>query len=210
MANIFDLFKQISKDNGTSTVPVEYIVVGLGNPGAQYAGTRHNAGFILIDALAEKYSVKIDRAKYKALTTEANVCGKRVLLMKPQTFMNLSGESVGEAARFFKISPSNIVVLSDDISLDVGKLRVRRKGSAGGHNGLKSITEHIGSDEYPRIKIGVGQKPHPDYDLADWVLSAFNEDEKKRLAEIKDTVTLGIEKIILGDVDGAMQLCNKK
>ena len=210
MANIFDLFKQISKDNGTPNTPVEYIVVGLGNPGAQYAGTRHNAGFIFIDVLAERYSVRIDRAKYKALTAEANICGRRVLLMKPQTFMNLSGEAVGEAARFFKIDPSNIIVLSDDISLDVGKLRVRRKGSAGGHNGLKSISEHISSDEYPRIKIGVGQKPHPDYDLADWVLSAFNEDEKKRLAEIKDAVTSGIEKIILGDVEGAMQICNRK
>ncbi len=210
MANIFDLFKQISKENQQSAAPVEYIIVGLGNPGMQYCKTRHNAGFILIDALAEKYSVKIDRIKYKALTAEATVCGKKVLLMKPQTFMNLSGDAVGEAARFYKIAPSNIIVLSDDISLDVGKLRVRRKGSAGGHNGLKSINERIGSDEYPRIKIGVGQKPHPDYDLADWVLSSFTEEEMKRLSELNDTVAKGIEKMILGDIDGAMQICNKK
>ena len=210
MANIFDLFKQISTQNTASASPVEYIIVGLGNPGLQYAVTRHNAGFILIDALAEKYSVKIDRAKYKALVAEATVCGKRVLLMKPQTFMNLSGEAVGEAARFYKIDPSHVIVLSDDISLDVGKLRVRRKGSAGGHNGLKSINEHLGSEDYPRFKIGVGQKPHPDYDLASWVLSNFSSDEQKALAELKDTVAAGIEKALLGDIDGAMQICNKK
>lgn len=210
MANIFDLFKQISKENQQTTMPVEYIIVGIGNPGVQYCKTRHNAGFILIDAFAERCSVKIDRLKYKALTAEATVCGKRVLLMKPQTFMNLSGEAVGEAARFYKIAPSNIIVLSDDISLDVGKLRVRRKGSAGGHNGLKSINEHIGSDEYPRIKIGVGQKPHPDYDLADWVLSSFTEEELRQLAMLGDTVSDGIERIIIGDIDGSMQICNKK
>ena len=210
MADIFDLFKKISKDSGSSVTPVEYIVVGLGNPGIQYAITRHNAGFILIDEIAAKYSVRVDRAKYKALTAEATICGKRVLLMKPQTFMNLSGEAVGEAARFYKIDPSKIIVLSDDISLDVGKLRVRRKGSAGGHNGLKSINEHIGSDEYPRIKIGVGQKPHPDYDLAAWVLSNFSSEEQKSLVGLRDIVASGVEKIIQGDVDGAMQICNKK
>ena len=130
--------------------------------------------------------------------------------MKPQTFMNLSGEAVGEAARFYKLDPSRIIVLSDDISLEVGKLRVRRKGSAGGHNGLKSINEHIGSEEYARIKIGVGQKPHPNYDLASWVLSEFSAQEYCKLLELRDTVASGIEKIILGDMDGAMQICNKK
>ncbi len=210
MANIFDLFKQISKENQSTATPVEYIIVGLGNPGIQYARTRHNAGFICIDAIAEKYSARIDRAKYKALTSEAVISGKRVLLMKPQTFMNLSGEAVGEAARFYKIEPSHIIVLSDDISLDVGKLRVRRKGSAGGHNGLKSINEHIGSEEYPRLKIGVGKKPHPEYDLADWVLSNFNDSDFESLLELRSAVAEGVEKIILGDIDGAMQLCNKK
>ena len=210
MANIFDLFKQISTENTASASPVEYIIVGLGNPGLQYAVTRHNAGFMLIDALAEKYSVKIDRAKYKALVAEATIGGKRALLMKPQTFMNLSGEAVGEAARFYKIDPSHVIVLSDDISLDVGKLRVRRKGSAGGHNGLKSINEHLGSEDYPRFKIGVGQKPHPDYDLASWVLSNFSSEEQKALIELRDTVAAGIERALLGDIDGAMQICNKK
>ena len=187
-----------------------FIIVGLGNPGLQYEKTRHNAGFILVDALARRYSVRVDRARYKSLVAEANISGRRVLLMKPQTFMNLSGEAVGEAVRFFKLDASRVIVLSDDISLDVGKLRVRRKGSAGGHNGLKSINEHIGSEEYPRIKIGVGQKPHPDYDLAAWVLSNFSAEEYKTLTELEDTVASGLEKIILGDVDGAMQICNKK
>ena len=210
MANIFDLFKQISTNSGATSAPVEYIVVGLGNPGLQYEKTRHNAGFILIDLLAQKYSTHVDRSKYKALVGEATIGGKRVLLMKPQTFMNLSGEAVGEAARFYKLDPSRVIVLSDDISLDVGKLRVRRKGSAGGHNGLKSIGEHLGSDEYPRLKIGVGQKPHPDYDLASWVLSNFSSEEYKKLTELYDTVAVGVEKIILGDIDAAMQICNKK
>ena len=210
MSNIFDLFKQISTNSGATSAPVEYIVVGLGNPGLQYEKTRHNAGFILIDLLAQKYSTHVDRSKYKALVGEATIGGKRVLLMKPQTFMNLSGEAVGEAARFYKLDPSRVIVLSDDISLDVGKLRVRRKGSAGGHNGLKSIGEHLGSDEYPRLKIGVGQKPHPDYDLASWVLSNFSSEEYKKLTELYDTVAVGVEKIILGDIDAAMQICNKK
>ena len=210
MANIFDLFKQISKENTASVGAVEYIIVGLGNPGMQYSRTRHNAGFMAIDALAKKYGVSVDRAKYKALVGEVSICGKRTLLMKPQTFMNLSGEAVGEAARFYKLGADKIIVLSDDISLDVGKLRVRRKGSAGGHNGLKSINEHMGSDEYPRIKIGVGQKPHAEYDLADWVLSSFTDTELMNMRESHGLVIEGIEKIISGDIDGAMQICNKK
>lgn len=210
MANIFDLFKQISGESASPATPIEYIVVGLGNPGTQYAKTRHNAGFMAIDEFAKKYGARIDRAKYKALVGEATVSGKRVLLMKPQTFMNLSGEAVGEAAKFYKIDPSRIIVLSDDISLDVGKLRIRRKGSAGGHNGLKSINEHLGTDEYPRLKIGVGQKPHKDYDLADWVLSSFSDAELNTLYESRDVIISGIEKIVLGNIDEAMQICNKK
>ena len=210
MANIFDLFKQISKDNETSASPVEYIAVGLGNPGIQYARTRHNAGFMAIDEIAKKYGSQVDRAKFKALVGEIIVGGKRILLMKPQTFMNLSGEAVGEAARFYKLTADRVIVLSDDISLDVGKLRVRRKGSAGGHNGLKSISEHLGTDEYPRIKIGVGQKPHPDYDLASWVLSNFTDKELEALYEAFPIASAGLEKMVSGDIDGAMQICNKK
>ena len=210
MADIFELFKKISNGGDTVNSPVEYIIVGLGNPGKQYETTRHNAGFLMIDALASRYSATVNRGKHKALVGEATIGGKRVLLMKPQTFMNLSGEAVGEAMRFYKLDVSKIIVISDDISLDVGKLRVRRKGSAGGHNGLKSINECLGSEDYSRIKIGVGKKPHPDYDLADWVLSNFSSDEQKALSELYDVVCRGIEKIVLGDIDGAMQICNAK
>ena len=210
MANIFDLFKQISSSGDTAPSAVEYIIVGLGNPGIQYARTRHNAGFMAVDALAKKYNVSVNRSKFKALVGDAEISGKRVLLMKPQTFMNLSGEAVSEAARFYKLTPDRIIVLSDDISLDVGKLRLRRKGSAGGHNGLKSIGELIGTDDYPRLKIGVGKKPHPEYDLAAWVLSNFNDSEIQSLRDADGTVIAGIEKVLCGDFDGAMQICNKK
>ena len=210
MANIFDLFKQISSESDIKTLPVEYIVVGLGNPSEKYANTRHNAGFLSIDYIAEKKGTRIDRAKFKALTAVTDIGGKGVLLMKPQTFMNLSGEAVGEAARFYKISADKIIVISDDISLDVGRLRVRRKGSAGGHNGLKSINEHLGTDAYPRVKVGVGEKPHPDFELADWVLSSFDKNEMQLLSESFPKILAGIEKIIAGDVEGAMQLCNGK
>lgn len=209
MANIFDLFKQISSDNSSSVRgQMEYIVVGLGNPGDRYSRTRHNAGFLAIDRIAEKSGVKIDRVKYKALTAEAMIGGKRVLLMKPQTFMNHSGEAVWEAAKFYKLEPSRVIVLSDDISLDVGRLRIRAKGSAGGHNGLKSINEWLVSEEYPRVKMGVGAKPRPDYDLADWVLSMFTDDEYNKLTASFDTVYEGVELIIKGDFDGAVRVCN--
>ena len=210
MANIFDLFKQISSSGDTAPSAVEYIIVGLGNPGIQYARTRHNAGFMAVDALAKKYNASVNRSKFKAFVGDTEISGKRVLLMKPQTFMNLSGEAVSEAARFYKLTPDRILVLSDDISLDVGKLRLRRKGSAGGHNGLKSIGELIGTDDYPRLKIGVGKKPHPEYDLAAWVLSNFNDSEIQSLRDADGTVIAGIEKVICGDFDGAMQICNKK
>ena len=211
MANIFDLFKQISTtDSSKSSQPISFIVVGLGNPGDKYTTTRHNAGFMAIDAVAQKFGARIDRARFKALCGECEIAGSRVLLMKPQTFMNLSGEAVGEALRFYKIEPKNVIVLSDDISLDCGKLRVRRKGSAGGHNGLKSINEHLGTEEYPRIKIGVGQKPHPDYDLADWVLGNLVSDDLAKLRSTFDNISEGLEKLVAGDVEGAMRICNGK
>ena len=210
MANIFDLFKQIAADKPASNLPLTHMVVGLGNPGPKYARTRHNAGFLAIDHLAEGLGVRIDRSKYNALVGEAELEGTRVLLMKPQTLMNRSGEAVGAAASFYKIAPENIIVLSDDISLEPGRLRVRRKGSHGGHNGLRDIEARLGSSEYQRIKIGVGQKPHPDYDLADWVLSEFSAEEMKALADSFPTVVAGIRKMVQGDTDGAMQICNKK
>ena len=210
MANIFDLFKQISSGEQSKSLPVEYMIVGLGNPGSQYENTRHNAGFLAIDYIASSKGIRIDRAKFKALTAITEISGKGVLLVKPQTFMNLSGEAVGEAARFYKLPAENIIVISDDISLDVGRLRVRRKGSDGGHNGLKSINAHLGSDAYPRIKVGVGQKPHPDFELADWVLSVFDKSDTESLAQTYPRILAGVEKIVSGDVEGAMQLCNGK
>ncbi len=211
MANIFDLFKQISTaDTSKSSQTISFIVVGLGNPGDKYTTTRHNAGFMAIDAVAQKYNARIDRARFKALCGECEIAGARVLLMKPQTFMNLSGEAVSEASRFYKIEPKNVIILSDDTTLDCGRLRVRRKGSAGGHNGLKSINEHLGTEEYPRIKIGVGQKPHPDYDLADWVLGSLNPNDLIKMKETFDALCQGLEKLLAGDIDGAMRICNGK
>jgi len=212
MANIFDLFKQISTSASDSakSAPVEFIIVGLGNPGKDYADTRHNAGFLAIDHVAEKKGIRIDRSRFKALTATTEIGGKGVLLMKPQTFMNLSGDAVGEAARFYKISPENIVVISDDLNLDVGRLRVRKSGSAGGQKGLNDIIEKLGTQNVPRIRVGVGKKPHPDFDIKDWVLSRFSTDERKALDELFPRLLLGIERIVSGDVDGAMQICNGK
>lgn len=210
MANIFDLFKQISKNEDTSSGPIEYIVAGLGNPGAQYEKTRHNAGFMAMDYLATKYGARIDRAKFKALVGETTIAGKRVLLMKPQTFMNSSGEAIAEAVRFYKCPTENIIVISDDFLLDVGRLRVRRNGTHGGHNGLKSIQREMSSTEYPRIRIGVGQKPHPDYDVIDWVLGNFSSEDLKQISARFEALSQGLEKILSSDVDGAMQICNGK
>ena len=210
MANIFDLFKQISTGNEVKTLPVEYIVVGLGNPGKEYETTRHNAGFLAIDYIAEKKGARIDRARFKSLTSVVDINGKGVLLMKPQTYMNNSGEAVGEASRFYKIAPSNIVVISDDVNLDVGRLRVRKSGSAGGQKGLNDIIEVLSTEAIPRLRVGVGKKPHPDYDIKDWVLSNFSSAEMKTLSESYSRVAEGIEKIIAGDIDGAMQICNGK
>lgn len=150
----------------------DWLVVGLGNPGRQYEKTRHNAGFLALDALAQKLGVRIGKERFKAVTAQAEYAGQRMLLMQPQTFMNASGIAVEAAAHYYKLPPERILVLFDDISLPIGRLRIRAGGSAGGHNGLKSIISSIGSDQFPRVKIGVGAKPHPDYDLADWVLSA--------------------------------------
>ena len=157
--------------------PPEFIIVGLGNPGKQYELTRHNAGFLFADLLADKNGVKINKIQFKAVTASLTLGGVKCLLMKPQTFMNNSGEAVRQAASFYKIPPERILVVFDDISLPCGRLRIRRKGSDGGHNGIKSIIYHLNSDAFPRVKLGVGEKPHPDYDLADWVLSQFKKDE---------------------------------
>lgn len=156
---------------------VQWLVVFLGNPGPRYAQTRHNAGFMAGDALAHKLDVKIDRLRFRALTAQCDIGGQKVLLMKPQTLMNLSGEAVGQAAKFYKVPPEHVLVVSDEVSLPVGRLRVRMKGSAGGHNGLKNIIAHLGTDVFPRIRIGVGAPPHSDYDMADWVLGTFQNQD---------------------------------
>jgi PTH1 family peptidyl-tRNA hydrolase len=162
----------------------DYIIVGLGNPGSKYWNTRHNVGYAALDALAERLHTKVDRVKFQGLLGQGTIEGNKVVLLKPTTYMNLSGQSVQAAARFYKVPPEHIIVLSDDISLEPGRLRVRKSGSAGGHNGLKSIISCIGSQEFPRIKIGVGAKPHPDYDLADWVLGTFPLAEREAMDEV--------------------------
>ena len=208
MADIFELFKKIEKKSRPQ-VPITHIICGLGNPGDKYLRTRHNAGFIAIDYICEKLSVRCDRSKFKALTGEVTIGGKRMLLMKPQTFMNNSGEAVGEAAAFYKIAPENIMVIVDDISLAPGAMRVRAKGSAGGHNGLKSIIYHLESDNFPRIRMGVGEKPNPEYDLADWVLGNFSgNDIDAMLPCLEAMLNDAIPLIADGKTDMAMSKCN--
>ena len=185
----------------------EYIIAGLGNPDRKYENTRHNAGFITIDALADKLGVRIDRIKYKSLCTTAVINDKKVLLMKPSTYMNNSGLAVKEAMSFFKIPPEKTLIILDDISLDVGKLRIRRKGSDGGHNGMKNIIYLTGSDQFPRVKLGIGKKPEQ-WNLADWVLSTFTSTEQKSLEAAVENACSAIELIVGGQTDKAMNLYN--
>ena len=187
---------------------VEWLVVGLGNPGDKYENTRHNVGFMTADVLAERKGVPVQRLKFKALTTTLTLGGAQVLLMKPVTYMNLSGEAVGEAARFYKIPPERVLVISDDVSLPAGKLRIRRSGSAGGHNDLKNIIAHLGTDAFPRIKVGVGGKPHPDYDMADWVLGKLSGEDKKAVDAAVERAADAVERYIQDGPDKAMSLFN--
>ncbi len=208
MANIFDLFKQIETKEPPAGSTISHMVVGLGNPGKEYAFTRHNTGFLALDYLSDIHKVKINRSKFKALIAEATLNGKRVIFMQPQTFMNNSGEAVAEAANFYKIKPENIIVVFDDISLPVGKMRIRKNGSAGGHNGIKSIISHLESQNFPRIKIGIGEKPFAEMDLADWVLSKFNSDEQKILFELFDKCSEAINLITADKIEEAMNKFN--
>ena len=188
--------------------PVEWLVVGLGNPGSKYEWTRHNMGFLVVDELAERLSIPVQRLKFKALTNTAVLGGKSVLLMKPTTYMNLSGEAVGQAARFYKIPPERVLVISDDVSLPQGKLRVRRSGSAGGHNGLKNIIAHLGTDQFPRIKVGVGQKPSPDSDMVNWVLGTFTGQDRKVMEEAISRAADAVTVLLQHGIDQAMSSYN--
>lgn len=185
---------------------IDNLIVFLGNPGLKYSGTRHNVGFMTADVLEKKLNVSINRAKFKALTAKAELGGKSVLLMKPQTYMNLSGDAVIEAVRFYKLTPEQVLVVCDDTALPCGKLRFRQKGSAGGHNGLKSIIARLGSDAFPRLKIGVGSPPHPEYDMIDWVLGVFRNQDAEDIAKATQTAAEAIEVFLR---DGAERAMNK-
>ena len=186
----------------------EFLIVGLGNPGREYEYTRHNAGFLTLDRIAVEQNIEIKKLKYKALLGDTVIGGHRCLLVKPQTFMNNSGEAVRDIANFYKIPPEKIIVIFDDISLPCGKLRIRRKGTDGGHNGIKSIIYHLNSDNFPRIKVGIGAKPHPDYNLADWVLSTFSKDDMELLMQAIQKSCDVLPDILDGNIDKAMNKAN--
>ena len=191
-----------------SSGPAEWILVCLGNYGQKYENTRHNIGFMAADRLVEKRDLKCNRLRFRALTEVIDFGGARVLLMKPQTYMNLSGEAVGEAARFYKIPADHVVVISDDISLPLGKVRVRGSGSAGGHNGLKNIIAHLGTDAFPRVKIGVGAPENPEHDMIDWVIGNFSAQEKKVIDDALDRALAAAECIIEKSVTEAQNKYN--
>lgn len=202
------MFNRFRKTTAGAVGTPEFIVVGLGNPGNKYTYTRHNSGFLCIDMLSEKLNFRVDRLKFKSLMGDVTINGHRCIVMKPQTYMNNSGEAIRECAAFYKIPPENVIIIYDDISLDVGRLRIRRKGTDGGHNGIKSIIYHLNSDQFPRIKIGCGKKPHPDYDLIDWVISEFKKDELKALEPALENACKAIELLVNGEIDKAMNLYN--
>ena len=203
-----DIFANLPYNRPAPQGPVEFIVAGLGNPGAKYENTRHNAGFIALNALAQAHHTRVDRLRFKAMTGECSIGGHRVLLMKPETFMNLSGESLTQAMAFYKIPPEKTVILFDDISLEPGQLRIRRKGSAGTHNGMRNIIALSGSQEFPRVRLGVGAKPEQ-WDLADWVLSRFTEDELAAMKKAAGNAAKAVEMILDGKTDEAMNLYNR-
>ena len=187
-----------------TAAPVSWIIVFLGNPGARYENTRHNAGFMTADVIENSSGIKINRLKYNALTATAVLSGQQVLLMKPQTYMNLSGNAVVQAMRFYKVPLTNVIAVSDDVSLQAGKLRIRRRGSAGGHNGLKDIISKCGGEDFPRIKIGVGSPPREDFDMANWVLSNLTGEDRTLILEAADNAARALEVIISRGLDHAM------
>ena len=196
------------RSKGIAPGPIEFLIVGLGNPGKNYEFTRHNAGFLTLDHIASELDTEITNLKNNALVADVVIDGHRCLLVKPQTFMNNSGTAVRDIAKFYKIPPEKIIVIFDDISLPCGKLRISRKGTDGGHNGIKSIIYHLNSDLFPRIKIGIGAKPNPEYDLADWVLSKFGKDDMEQLKAAITKATEVLPFILDGDIDKAMNKAN--
>lgn len=202
------MFKNLFSNHTEPAGPVEYIVVGLGNPGSKYNGTRHNAGFMALDYIAKKAGARVDRIKFKGLTGTASISGKKVLLLKPSTFMNLSGQSVLEAMNFYKLPPENVIILFDDISLEPGCMRIRLKGSDGGQNGMKNIIYLSGKNTFPRIKLGTGAKPSPQWDLADWVLSKFTSTEQKAITVALDHVNFAVALMVQGNAYEAMNKYN--
>ncbi len=204
---MFDIFKKltVNRKNGS----IEHLVVGLGNPGSKYENTRHNAGFIALDYIANQLDVNFNKSKFDALFSEAVIDGKRVLLIKPQTFMNLSGESVIQFMSFYKIPSENVIILFDDISLAPGNLRVKRSGSHGGHNGMRNIIQLAKTDNFPRIKIGIGAKP-TDWDLADWVTSKFSDEDLKLLNKAAENSYTALKLMLNGEIEKAMNLANRK
>lgn len=201
------MFRFRARAASSSTAP-EFLVVGLGNPGKKYALTRHNAGFLFLEAFALKHHVKINRIRFKSLIGDATVAGHRCILMMPQTYMNNSGEAVREAADFYKIPPEKVIVIFDDTALPSGALRIRRSGSDGGHNGIKSLLFHLRTDNFPRIKLGIGAKPHAEMELADWVLSAFGKEDLAALRAVADKAGDALELILNGDIEQAMARYN--
>ncbi len=188
----------------------EWIVAFLGNPGLKYNGTRHNAGFMAADAMEKKLGVRINKMRFKALTQTVDIGSHRVLLMKPQTYMNLSGDAIAQAAKFYKVPPERVIVVSDETALPIGKLRIRRGGSAGGHNGLKSIIARLGTDQFPRIRLGVGAPPHPDYDMADWVLAAFKGQDAADMEAVAEKAADAVACYITEGADKAMNKFNTR
>ncbi|MDE5582170.1 MAG: aminoacyl-tRNA hydrolase [Ruminococcus sp.] len=204
---IFDIFDRISQNTATTGKP-EYIIAGLGNFGMQYDNTRHNAGFYVADMLAEQYGTEINRLQFKGKTGEVTIDGTKCLLLKPTTYMNNSGESIVQAMQFYKLDISRLIVVCDDISLDCGKIRIRRKGSHGGHNGLRSIADLTGSEDFQRIKVGVGKKPHPDYDLAKWVLGKFSKEDSGKIKISAENACEALKLMVKGETDKAMNRFN--
>lgn len=202
------MLKNLFSGNREPAGPVEYIVAGLGNPGPKYEGTRHNAGFMALDALAGKAGARVDHLKFKGLCGNAVIGGKKVLLLKPSTYMNLSGQSVLEAMRFYNVPPEKTIILLDDISFPPGRLRIRLKGSDGGQNGMKNIIYLAGKDTFPRVKLGTGDRPDPRWDLADWVLSRFSESDLKLFREAEEHACSAVELMVQGKAAEAMNLYN--